>query len=111
MLGASLAFDYARLIGEDPRAAANWYADRLGGRVARRKLALGAQRTQVSLGGAKLIVRGQHPAEWTKEKSGLRCGSLHAKSWGSTGAVGAIVCPVVSAVLIARARSGTVGRP
>ena len=111
LLSASLAFDHARPIDKDPRAAANWYVDRLGGRVARRKLRLGAQQIQVSRGGAMPIVRGQRLAERTGEKSGLRCGRLRAKSWGSPEGIGAIVCPVVSAVLIARARSGTLGRP
>ena len=77
MSNASLAFDHVHLVSKDPDATANWYVDKLGGKVIRSGDVQGAPQIYVSLGNAMVIVRGQRPAELAAEKAGLQWGVDH----------------------------------
>ena len=77
MPDASLAFDHVHLLAKDPQAAADWYVDKLGGKVARSLEVKGAPQIYVSFGGFIVIVRGRRPAESAEEKPGLQWGVDH----------------------------------
>lgn len=73
----SLAFDHVHLVAKNPRATADWYVEKLGGRIVRRLDVKGAPQVYVSFGGFIVIVRGQRPAESAKDKPGLQWGVDH----------------------------------
>jgi lactoylglutathione lyase len=77
MPDTSLAFDHIHLVAKDPQATANWYVDKLGGRIAKSLDVKGAPQIYVSFGDFMVIVRGQRPAELAKEKPGLQWGVDH----------------------------------
>ncbi len=77
MPDTSLAFDHVHLLAKDPRATADWYAGRLGGKIVRSLDVKGAPQIYVSFGGFIVIVRGQRPAESAEEKPGLQWGVDH----------------------------------
>lgn len=73
----SLAFDHVHLVAKNPRATADWYVEKLGGRIVRSLDVKGAPQVYVSFGGFIVIVRGQRPAESAKDKPGLQWGVDH----------------------------------
>jgi lactoylglutathione lyase len=77
MPDASLAFDHVHLVSKNPQATADWYVDKLSGKVVRSLDVKGAPQVYVSLGGFIVIVRGQRPAETAKDKPGLQWGVDH----------------------------------
>ena len=77
MPDTSLAFDHVHLVAKDPQAAADWYVDKLGGKIVRSLNVKGAPQIYVSFGGFIVIVRGQRPAELAQEKPGLQWGVDH----------------------------------
>ena len=77
MSDASLAFDHVHLVAKNPRATADWYVDKLGGKVVRSLDVKGAPQIYVSLGGFIVIVRGERPKETAKDKPGLQWGVDH----------------------------------
>ena len=77
MPDASLSFDHVHLVAKDPNATAQWYVDKLGGKVWKSVEVRGAPQVYVSIAGALVIVRGQRPAESIAEKSGLEWGVDH----------------------------------
>lgn len=77
MPDASLAFDHVHLVSKDPHTAASWYVDKLGGKILRSAEVHGAPQIYVSIGNAKVIVRGQRPAETAIDKSNLEWGVDH----------------------------------
>ena len=77
MPDTSIAFDHVHLLAQDPQAAADWYVDKLGGKVARSLEVKGAPQIYVSFGGFIVIVRGRRPAELANEKPGLQWGVDH----------------------------------
>jgi lactoylglutathione lyase len=77
MPDTSLAFDHVHLLAKDPQATANWYVNKLGGRIAKSLDVKGAPQIYVSFGGFIVIVRGQRPAELAREKPGLQWGVDH----------------------------------
>ena len=77
MPDASLSFDHVHLVAKNPQATANWYVDKLGGKIARSLDIKGAPQIYVSLGGFIIIVRGQRPAETAADKSSLQWGVDH----------------------------------
>jgi len=77
MPDTSLAFDHVHLVAKDPQATADWYVDKLGGKIARSLDVKGAPQIYVSFGGFIVIVRGQRPAELAEEKPGLQWGVDH----------------------------------
>ena len=77
MADVTLAFDHVHLVSDDPNASAQWYVDKLGGRIAKSAEVKGAPQVYVSLGGFFVIVRGQRPAEQASGKPGLEWGLDH----------------------------------
>ncbi len=73
----SLAFEHVHLVARDPQATADWYVDKLGGKIVRSLDVKGAPQIYVSFGGFIVIVRGQRPAEVANEKPGLQWGVDH----------------------------------
>lgn len=74
---STIVFDHVHLISEDPRSAAEWYADKLGGRIMGSAEFRGAPQVIVSFEGATIIVRGQRTGEEAAEKPGLEWGTDH----------------------------------
>jgi len=77
MPDTSLTFDHVHLVAKDPQATADWYVDKLGGKIARSLEVKGAPQIYVSFGGFIVIVRGQRPAELAQAKPGLQWGVDH----------------------------------
>ena len=59
----SLSFDHIHLISEDPKAAAAWYENILGGRIAADYELRSAPQINVQVGGMQVIIRGRRPGE------------------------------------------------
>ena len=74
---ASLSFDHVHVISKEPQAAANWYADTLGGTITKSATVHDAPQIYVSFGEAFIIVRGQRPGELAKDKPNLEWGADH----------------------------------
>ncbi len=73
----NIVFDHVHLISEDPRSAAEWYADNLGGRIIGSAEIRGAPQVIVAFEGATVIVRGQRTGEEAAGKPGLEWGTDH----------------------------------
>ncbi len=73
----SLAFDHVHLVAKDPKTTADWYVDKLGGKIVRSLDVKGAPQIYVSFDGFIVIVRGQRPAESAAAKPGLQWGVDH----------------------------------
>jgi catechol 2,3-dioxygenase-like lactoylglutathione lyase family enzyme len=73
----NIVFDHVHLISEDPRSAAEWYADKLGGRIIGSAEIRGAPQVIVAFEGATIIVRGQRTGEEAAGKPGLEWGTDH----------------------------------
>ena len=73
----SLTFDHVHLLAKNPQVTADWYVDKLGGKIARSLEVKGAPQIYVSFGGFIVIVRGQRPAEAAADKSALQWGVDH----------------------------------
>lgn len=59
-----LAFDHVHLLSRDPKAAARWYCDMLGGEITAVQEDLrGAPQIDVRVGGVSIVIRGQRPGE------------------------------------------------
>jgi len=74
---ATLSFDHVHVISQDPRASADWYADRLGGTITKSATVHEAPQIYVSFGEAFIIVRGQRPGESAKDKTNFEWGADH----------------------------------
>lgn len=59
----SLSFDHIHLISEDPKAAAAWYENILGGRIVADYELRSAPQINVQVGGMQVIIRGRRPGE------------------------------------------------
>ena len=59
----SLTFDHVHLISQDPKAAAHWYEEILGGRITAEYELRSAPQINVKLGGMQVIIRGKRPGE------------------------------------------------
>ena len=59
----NLSFDHIHIISPDPDAAARWYEDVLGARIASNHEVRGAAQINVRLAGMSLLIRGQRPGE------------------------------------------------
>jgi catechol 2,3-dioxygenase-like lactoylglutathione lyase family enzyme len=77
MPDATLSFDHVHLLAKDPQSTANWYVDKLGGKLVRSLEVRGAPQVYVSLGNFIVIVRGQRPKETADDKTGLEWGVDH----------------------------------
>jgi catechol 2,3-dioxygenase-like lactoylglutathione lyase family enzyme len=72
MSGVHIIFDHIHIICKDPEAAAQWYADMLGGTITRRAETRGAPQIAVQFDGATILVRGQRPGEQPGDKNALQ---------------------------------------
>ena len=77
MANATLSFDHVHVISKEPQAAADWYADKLGGMITKTATVQNAPQIYVSFGVAFIIVRGQRPGELAKDKPNLEWGADH----------------------------------
>ena len=77
MSEASIAFHHNHFISEDPKAAASWYAEKLGGRIIGGPEALKSPSIMVSFKGILLIIRGRNPGEKIDAKDGVEWGLDH----------------------------------
>ncbi len=77
MSTSKIVFDHVHLISEDPRSAADWYADKLGGKITGSAEIRGAPQVIVAFEGATVIVRGQRTGEEAAGKPGLEWGTDH----------------------------------
>ena len=78
MPNPNITFDHVHLISKDPKTAAQWYVDKLGGDIVRDVAVKGAPQLYVEIGGgAMLIVRGERPGESTDDKNKLEWGVDH----------------------------------
>ena len=59
----SLTFDHVHIISQDPKAAAHWYEEILGGRITAEYQLRSAPQINVKLGGMQVIIRGKRPGE------------------------------------------------
>lgn len=72
MTESIIAFDHIHIISRDPRAAAAWYVDMLGGVITDSYELRGAPQICVAFGDAVLLIRGQRPGEDPQSKSALQ---------------------------------------
>ena len=72
-----LSFDHVHLISEDPVAAADWYVEKLDGRITANREVRGAPQVLVQFDGATVIIRGRRTGETAAEKEGLQWGIDH----------------------------------
>ena len=63
MSNPAFSFDHVHIISENPRAAAEWYAEMFGAMIARDGNAYGAPQIAVELGGMTILIRGKRPGE------------------------------------------------
>lgn len=73
----SITFNHVHLVSKDPEACANWFAEKLGGKVGNRTEVQGAPQIYVQFDGAMVIVRGQRTGEKAGDKSSLQWGTDH----------------------------------
>ena len=73
----NIVFDHVHLVSEDPRSAAEWYADKLGGRIIGSAEIRGGPQVIVAFEGATVIIRGQRTGEEAAVKTGLEWGTDH----------------------------------
>ena len=59
----SLTFDHIHVISEDPKAAAQWYRDILGGEIVGEHTLRSAPQINVRVGGMSVLIRGRRPGE------------------------------------------------
>ena len=59
----SLSFDHIHLISENPKVAAAWYENILGGRIVADYELRSAPQINVQVGGMQVIIRGRRPGE------------------------------------------------
>lgn len=63
MSNPAFKFDHVHIISQDPTAAAKWYEEMFGAKIAAEKTARGALQIFVELGGANILIRGRRPGE------------------------------------------------
>jgi lactoylglutathione lyase len=66
-----IVFDHVHILSKDADAAAQWYADMLGGAITGRREIRGAPQIAVKFDGATILVRGKRPGEQPGETSPL----------------------------------------
>lgn len=77
MTERTIFFDHIHLVSSDPRAAARWYAEKLGGTIASEAEVRGAPQLLLAFEGATIIIRGQRTGEEPAERQGLQWGIDH----------------------------------
>ena len=59
----SFKFDHIHIIGENPKASADWYVEMFGATIAADTFARGSPQIFVDLGGMTILIRGRRPAK------------------------------------------------
>ena len=59
----ALSFDHIHLVSEDPKAAAAWYENVLGGQIVAEYELRSAPQINVAFGGMQILIRGRRPGE------------------------------------------------
>lgn len=78
MIGkGNIFFEHVHLISKDPQSAADWYVEKLSGRIVKKLELRGAPQICVAFDGATLFVRGERPGEQAAERSGFQWGIDH----------------------------------
>ena len=77
MDNATLSVDHVHVVAKDAHATAQWFVDKLGGKIVRSIDMRGAPQIYVSFGDAMVLVRGQRPGEKAADRSGLQWGLDH----------------------------------
>ena len=72
-----ISFDHIHLISRDPVKAADWYVEKLDGRITASTEVRGAPQVLVQFEGATIIIRGQRTGESASVKGGLQWGIDH----------------------------------
>jgi catechol 2,3-dioxygenase-like lactoylglutathione lyase family enzyme/uncharacterized protein (DUF1330 family) len=72
-----VTFDHVHLISEDPKGAAAWYADKLGGKLMPSAMVDGAPQINVAFDGVHVTIRGKRKGENPAAKPGLQWGIDH----------------------------------
>jgi catechol 2,3-dioxygenase-like lactoylglutathione lyase family enzyme len=63
-MDGEIGFDHIHLISRDPKAAADWYVEMFGGKIAAVQENLrGAPQLDVRISGMTIVIRGQRPGE------------------------------------------------
>jgi catechol 2,3-dioxygenase-like lactoylglutathione lyase family enzyme len=77
MSKSTVVFDHVHLISQDPKSSAEWFVDKLGGKIIVSTEGQGAPTIVVAFEGATVIIRGQRPGEEAAGKPGLEWGTDH----------------------------------
>lgn len=72
MTNPAFSFDHVHIISKDPHAAARWYVEMFGARIAADTIARGAPQIFVDLGGMTILIRGERPGEAPEEARPIR---------------------------------------
>ena len=72
MSNPAFQFDHVHIISRDPQAAAAWYVEMFGARIAADTVARGAPQIFVELGGMTILIRGRRPGEAPEETRPIR---------------------------------------
>jgi uncharacterized protein (DUF1330 family)/catechol 2,3-dioxygenase-like lactoylglutathione lyase family enzyme len=72
-----ISFDHVHLVSKDPKAAASWYVNKLGGIISGSEEIDGAPQYYVEFTGATITIRGQRTVEKATSKNGLQWGIDH----------------------------------
>ena len=73
----TLSFDHIHLVSRNSAAAADWYVEKLDGRITAKTEVRGAPQIMVSFGGATVIIRGERSGETATSREGLQWGIDH----------------------------------
>ena len=65
-------FDHIHIISEDPKSAAAWYEEMLGGKITRGSVVRGGVQISVALEGVNLLIRSKRPGEEPGRKNRLQ---------------------------------------
>jgi catechol 2,3-dioxygenase-like lactoylglutathione lyase family enzyme len=85
MQGVQIVFDHVHIISKDPEAAAQWYADILGGTITAITEVRDAPQIAVQFDGATMMIRGRRPGEGPGDKKPLQSfeGFVSHDQWGT----------------------------
>jgi lactoylglutathione lyase len=72
-----MVFDHVHLLSENVIEAADWYVEKLDGKIIARAEAAGSLQMMVEFDGVKIIIRGRRPGEAPDHKEGQQWGTDH----------------------------------
>ena len=77
MSAGTIFFEHVHIISKDPKSAADWYVEKMSGKIVKSVDLRGAPQVFVAFEGAMLFIRGQRPGEQAEEKPGFQWGIDH----------------------------------